>query len=453
MIKTGNRKPTVALVTLGCAKNTVDSEVMLGMFVRAGFDLTMEPEKSDVVVINTCGFIEDAKKESIDVILDVIELKKENPTLKIFVTGCLAQRYYKSLIKEFPEVDGFLGVENFHRIIDYIIDEKRDWIEWGPKGEGSFLYDHTTPRVLSTPPYMAYLKVAEGCSHSCSFCAIPLIRGPFKSRTGDSIIAEAKSHAENGVKELVLIGQDTSYWGRDLDSKPRLSDLLKELNKINGLEWIRLLYLHPDEVDDDLLRAMASSEKVVNYVDIPLQHVNPRILQQMKRGYKSDFRELIGRIRSIFNDDVAIRTTFLVGFPGETDFEFEPILDFLEEMKLDRVTAFPYSEEEHTEAYELDDKLDPEVGRVRYERLMEVQRDVSFFKNETFIGKTLKVLVESYEKENGKVVAVGRSFRDAPEVDGTVIFKSDTPIGDFVDVTITDARDYDLVGESDTGGK
>ncbi|MFH1515374.1 MAG: 30S ribosomal protein S12 methylthiotransferase RimO [bacterium] len=439
--------PSVALVTLGCAKNTVDSEIMLGQFAKHGFRINLDPQSADVIVINTCGFIEDAKKESIDVILDAVSIKQARPELKIFVTGCLSQRYYNSISKEIPEVDGFLGVENFNRIIEFIIDENRNTQNWAPRGERSFLYDHTTPRVISTPGYMAYLKIAEGCSHSCSFCAIPGIRGPFQSREIDSIVAEAQDHADNGVKELIIISQDTSYWGRDFKNKTHLADLLVKLNEIENPEWIRLLYLHPDEIDNRLLETIAKSNKVVNYIDIPLQHVNPRILKLMGRGYKADFRKLIGNIRSIFNNDVAIRTTFLTGFPSETDYEFEEILDFLEDTKLDRVTAFPYSDEDGTDAFNLDEKLDSEIGRRRYERLMDVQRDISFFVNESYIGKTLKVLVEDSTKEEGKVYIIGRSFRDAPEVDGKVLFRGNKLPGEFVDVKITDASDYDLIGE------
>ncbi len=448
--KTQTRKPNVAIVTLGCVKNTVDSEIMLGQFVKNGFQVSLDAPGADVIVINTCGFIEDAKKESIDVILDAIEVKKARPEIKVFVTGCLSQRYYKSLIKEFPEIDGFLGVENFHQIVEFIKDDNRNSEKWAPKGVGSFLYDHTTPRVISTSGFMAYMKIAEGCSHSCSFCAIPAIRGPFKSREMDSIIAEAIDHAKNGVKELILIAQDTSYWGRDFNSKIHLAELLEKLDEIDELEWIRLLYLHPDEIDDRLLETIASAKRIVNYIDIPLQHVNPRILKQMERGYKTDFRELVGNIRTIFDYDVAIRTTFLVGYPGETDYDFDEILDFLEDTKLDRVTAFVYSDEEGTKAYEHKDKLDIEIGRLRYERLMDVQCDISFFNNEKFIGKKLRVLVESSIKDEGKIMIVGRSYRDAPEVDGTVIFRGGNNMpGEMVDVIITDIQDYDLIGEID----
>ena len=439
--------PSVAIVTLGCAKNTVDSEIMLGQFVKHGFRINLDPQSADVIVINTCGFIEDAKKESIDTILDAVSIKQSRPELKIFVTGCLSQRYYNSISKEIPEVDGFLGVENFNRIIDFIIDEDRSPQNWAPSGKSSFLYDHTTPRVISTPGYMAYMKIAEGCSHSCSFCAIPGIRGPFQSRELDSIISEAKDHADKAVKELTVISQDTSYWGRDLENKSSLSDLLVKLNEIENLEWIRLLYLHPDEIDNRLLETIAASDRIVNYIDIPLQHVNSRILKLMGRGYKTDFRELIANIRSIFNDDVTIRTTFLTGFPSETDYEFEEILDFLEDTKLDRVTAFPYSDEDGTDAFNLDDKLELDIGKRRYERLMDIQRDISFFVNETYIGKTLKILVDGSTKDEGKIYITGRSFRDAPEVDGKVLFRGNLLPGVFADVKITDATDYDLIGE------
>ena len=443
----GKKNKLVAVITLGCAKNTVDSEVILGLLAKNGYAITLDPNSADIIVINTCAFIEDAKKESIDVILGIVELKKIRPNLKVYVTGCLSQRYYESIRKEIPEVDGYLGVENFHRIAELIEDENKSQSVWAPSGPGSFLYDHLTPRILSTPHYMAYMKIAEGCSHSCTFCAIPMIRGSFKSRTLESLVKETQDHATKGIKELILIAQDTSYWGRDLDEKSNLSDLLTELNKVDGLEWIRLLYLHPDEIDDRLLITMAKLERVVNYVDIPLQHVNPRILKLMGRGYKTDFRKLIEKTREIFNGDVAIRSTFLVGFPGETDDEFEEILEFLEDAKLDRVTAFPYSDEDGTEAFTMDDKLDPEIGRLRYERLMELQTEISFYINESFIGKTLKVLAETNSREDGKIVTTGRSYRDAPEVDGVVIFPGTVEPGKLVNVTITDARDYDLIGE------
>ena len=436
-----------AVVTLGCAKNTVDSEIILGLLAKNGYAITLDPNSADIIVINTCAFIEDAKKESIDVILDVVELKKSRPDLKVYVTGCLSQRYYESIRSEIPEVDGYLGVENFHRIAELIEDENKTQTTWQPTGTGSFLYDHLSPRILSTPHYMAYMKIAEGCSHSCTFCAIPMIRGSFKSRTMESLIKEAQDHASKGIKELILIAQDTSYWGRDLEEKNNLTDLLTNLNEIDGLEWIRLLYLHPDEIDDRLLNTMANLEHVVNYVDIPLQHVNPRILNLMGRGYKTDLQELIQKIKGIFGGDVAIRSTFLVGFPSESDEEFEEILGFLEDAKLDRVTAFPYSDEDGTEAFTMEDKLDPEIGRIRYERLMELQAEISFYINETFIGKTLRVLAESNTLEDGRIVTVGRSFRDAPEVDGIVIFPGTVEPGKFVNVKITDARDYDLLGE------
>jgi ribosomal protein S12 methylthiotransferase len=368
--------------------------------------------------------------------------------MKIIVTGCLSQRYYESLKEEIPELDGFLGVENFQKVAELLNDETKDISKWKPSKSGSFLYDHTTPRIMSTPPYQAYLKIAEGCSHTCTFCAIPVIRGDFKSRTPESIILEAKEHASKGVKELILISQDTSYWGRDLEKKYHLATLLEDLNKIEGLEWIRLLYFHPDEITDHLLKTMAELAHVVNYVDIPLQHVNPRILKLMGRGYKTDFRKLIKKIRDIFDDDVAIRTTFLVGFPSETDEEFEEILEFLDDAKLDRVTAFPYSDEDGTEAFNLPDKLHHEIARVRYETLMEHQSDISFAINEGLIGKILKVLVEGTVKKEGVMSMVGRSYRDAPEIDGVVIFRGIADIGEFIDVEITDARDYDLIGEA-----
>jgi len=448
MAETSKNQPkSVSVITLGCAKNTVDSEVILGLLAKNGYAISFDPYQADIIIINTCGFIEDAKKESIDVILDAVVLKKLNPRIKVFVTGCLSQRYYESLKKEIPEVDGFLGVENFNKIAEFISEEKKDSPIWKPGKSGSFLYDHATPRIMSTPPYMAYSKIAEGCSHTCSFCAIPMIRGAFKSREPESIIEEARVHALKGVRELILISQDTSYWGRDLEKKYHLSKLLEKLNEIEGLEWIRLLYLHPDEIDDKLLKAMAKLEHVVHYVDIPFQHVNKRILKLMGRGYKADFRSLIRKIRDIFSNDVAIRSTFLVGFPGETDEEFEEILDFLEDAKLDRVTAFPYSDEDSTEAYKMPDKLYPEIARQRYEILMECQSNISFAINESFIGKTMKVLVERESKENGRRAMVGRSYRDAPEVDGVVFFHGDAKVGEFVNVKITDARDYDLVGE------
>jgi len=437
--------PRVSLITLGCAKNTVDSEVMLGLFSRAGYVFASEAEAADIVVINTCGFIEDAKKESIQTILEACDLKAAHGGRKrVYVTGCLTQRYPGELQAEIPEVDGWLGVENFGDIIAAV--------EGGPvtalDGRGSWLTDDLTLRVTTTPKHYAYLKIAEGCDHTCAFCAIPMIRGKLKSRHPIGILQEAQRLVDAGARELLLISQDTSAYGNDLVGKPTLSWLLRELSTIDALKWIRVHYLYPDEVRPDLLRTMAELPKVCNYLDMPLQHVSPHVLKLMRRGWKHDFRKMLTEMRSIFEDRVSFRTTFLVGFPGERDVDFHELLEFQAEARIDKLTCFRFSDEEGTSSHELPDHVDAEVAQSRFETVMAMQADLSREIHEALVGDTYEVVIEGATEVDAGLL-YGRTERDSPEVDGLTYFPGSleaTPIGYFVEVTITEADDYDLYG-------
>ncbi|MEO7993494.1 MAG: 30S ribosomal protein S12 methylthiotransferase RimO [bacterium] len=439
------RPPKVALITLGCAKNTVDSEVMLGLFQRAGYGFAPEASNADIVVINTCGFIEDAKRESINTILEACEMKDGNPAKKVYVTGCLSQRYEQDLKHEIPEVDGWLGVENFGEVVTAI--------EGGTvtplRGGGSWLTDDLTLRVTSTPKHYAYLKISEGCDHTCAFCAIPMIRGKLRSRHPIAVLQEAQRLVDNGAKELLLISQDTSAYGHDLAGKPTLTWLLNELSTIDALKWIRVHYLYPDEVRPELLRTMAALPKVCNYIDMPLQHVSPHMLKLMRRGWKHDFRQWVTDLRGIFEDRVAFRSTFLVGFPGEREVDFDELLRFQADMRIDKLTTFRYSHEDGTSSFELPDPVDPEVAQSRLETIMGLQADLSREIHEGLVGDTFEVLVEG-ATEVDKGLLYGRTYRDSPEVDGLVYFPGSlesTPVGTFTEVTITEADDYDLIGK------
>lgn len=443
--------PSVALITLGCAKNTVDSEVMLGLFQRAGYRFTPEAADADIVVINTCGFIEDAKKESIQTILEACALKEEAAGRRVYVTGCLTQRYPGELQAEIPEVDGWLGVENFGEIIQAIEGQNVSPLA----GRGSWLTDDLTLRVTTTPRHYAYLKIAEGCDHTCAFCAIPMIRGKLKSRHPMALLQEAQRLADQGVKELLLISQDTSAYGRDLPGQPSLSWLLKELSTIETLRWIRVHYLYPDEVRPDLLRTMAELPKVCNYLDMPLQHVSPHVLRLMRRGWKHDFRAMLREMRAIFEERLSFRTTFLVGFPGEREVDFQELLEFQAESRIDKLTCFRFSDEEGTASHDLPDPVEPEVAQSRLETVMAMQADISREIHEGLVGSTWDVVVEGATEVDAGLL-YGRTERDSPEVDGLVYFPGDlaqTPAGSFVQVRMTEADDYDLYGELADGSQ
>lgn len=432
-------KQKVCLVSLGCAKNLVDSELMLGILKEAGAILVDKEDEADVLIVNTCGFIGDAKEESIEAILSLAEFKKTGRCRRLIVTGCLSQRYKDDLAKSMPEVDCFIGTGEFHRIAEAIREDFRERVLVGLP---TFIHDYTTPRIISTPGYYAYVKVAEGCSNHCSYCSIPSIRGEFRSRSVDSVLKEAESLAGQGIREINLIAQDTTSFGRDRGEG--LETLLKRLVKVDGIEWIRLLYLYPGRITDGLISMMKNEEKVLSYIDLPLQHISPPVLKAMNRQYtRAEVEKLIEKLRAKI-DGVTLRTSLIVGFPGESSKDFEELLSFVESARFDRLGAFMYSREEGTPAYSMKGQVPKKVKAGRLDAVMEAQREISLESNRRFVGERVKVLVESVNEEGLK----GRAPSQAPDVDGAVYVKGvEAAPGDFIEVIVTDASDYDLVAD------
>ncbi|GMU95202.1 MAG: 30S ribosomal protein S12 methylthiotransferase RimO [Ignavibacterium album] len=425
------RKEKVSVITLGCSKNTVDSERLMRQIQLNDIPMTDDPNKADTVIINTCGFIEAAKEESVNTILQAVALKNSGKLKKLIVAGCLSERYMNDLKNEIPEVDVYFGTEKYEEIIK----------ELG----GKFKYELLGERLLSTPSHAAYLKISEGCDHPCSFCAIPLMRGKHQSKPMELLIEETEFLAANGTKELILIAQDTTDYGKDIYGKKNLSELLNKLSEVKGIEWIRLMYAYPSHFPDDVIEVIADNPKVLKYVDIPLQHISDDVLKSMRRGVTSrQTYNLLYKLRKSI-PDITLRTTFIVGYPNETKRDFEQLVDFIKEIKFDRVGTFTFSVEENTSSFILGDPVSKEEKERRKQTLMEIQSQISLEKNQSFVGKTLKVLLESKESE----YYVGRSYRDAPEVDGEVLFKSDRKLkqGEFYNVKITDYDEYDLFGE------
>ena len=435
----------VNVVTLGCEKNLVDSEIMSGLVHARGYTLVDQPEDATVVIVNTCGFIDAAKEESVNTILNLAELKDTARLKALIVSGCLTQRYKQELMKEMPEIDGIVGTGDFHRIND-IIDEALGGKKPIYVGNPVFNYEETLPRLLSTPRHTAYVKIAEGCDNACTFCSIPIMRGKFRSRSIESILAEVKQLAAQGVKEISLIAQDSTNYGTDLYEGFKLPDLMNRVSEVEGIEWVRLHYAYPGFFTDELIETIASNPKICKYIDMPLQHSEDAILKRMRRpGRQRDVRELISRIRARI-PDVALRTSMIVGFPGETEEEFEKLCDFVQEMKFDRLGVFAYSQEEDTPANRLPDQLSDEVKQHRAHTLMEVQREVAQGNSAKYVGRTLDVLVERYDGRSD--VYIGRSQYDAPEVDGEVYVSGiRTELGEIRKVRITHAYEYDLSGE------
>lgn len=440
-------RTSVALVSLGCAKNLVDSEVMIGLLSEAGFEPVVNLNKADVLLVNTCAFIDEAQEEAIDTILGLAELKKKDPCRKLVVTGCLAQRFPEDLLREIPEIDAVVGTGDFARIVEVVkdtMDGKRvNLVSRQP----CFIYDETFPRRISTPRHTAYIKIAEGCSNRCSYCVIPFVRGKFRSRPIASIVEEARKLAQDGARELILIAQDTTRYGQDLYGKYALDKLLQEVCRIDEVEWVRVLYMYPTRVTDELIRVIAREPKVCNNVDLPLQHVDDELLKLMNRhGRHEDARQTIDRLRQAV-PDITIRSTFIVGFPGETEAKFQSLLDFLEEARLDRVGVFTYSPQSGTPASRFSGRVKQSVKERRRQEAMEVQRMISREKNASKIGQIMKVLIEGRAEES-ELVTIGRSQAEAPEIDGLVYIGNAHPEpGEFRFVRITDASDYDLVGE------
>ncbi|TVX97597.1 30S ribosomal protein S12 methylthiotransferase RimO [Cohnella terricola] len=435
----------VSVVTLGCEKNLVDSEIMSGLIHQRGFSLVEKPEDATVVIVNTCGFIDAAKEESVNTILNLAELKETARLKALIVSGCLTQRYKKELMDEMPEIDGIVGTGDFHRIND-IIDEALRGRKPVYVGNPVFNYEEKLPRLLSTARHTAYVKIAEGCDNACTFCSIPIMRGKFRSRSVESILAEVQSLADQGVKEISLIAQDSTNYGTDLYDGFKLPELLNRVSEVPGIEWVRLHYAYPGFFTDELIETIAANPKICNYIDMPLQHSEDTILKRMRRpGRQRDVRELIGKIRSHI-PEVALRTSMIVGFPGETEEDFEKLCDFVREVKFDRLGVFTYSQEEDTPANRLPDQLPDEVKQFRANTLMEIQRQVATENASKYVGRTLDVLVERYDGRSD--VFIGRSQYDAPEVDGEVyITNCPVQIGEMGKVRITHAYEYDLSGE------
>ncbi len=435
----------VAMIGLGCPKNQVDAEVMLSTLVENGFEITGSVEESDVVVINTCGFIDDAKKEAIENILAVCELKSEGIIKAIVVTGCLAERYQQQILDEIPEVDACIGIGANSNIAEVC----RKVIEGNKVADFPSKYELCLDgdRILTTPPHYAYLKIAEGCSNCCTYCAIPKIRGKFRSRSMESIVAEAENLALSGVKELIVVAQDTTKYGIDLYGKLMLSDLLKKLCKIEGIEWIRLLYCYPESLTDELIDTIASEEKICNYIDLPLQHASEGVLKRMNRtGSREILTDLIRKLRRKI-PDVVVRTTFITGFPGESDEDFTELCEFIDDVKFDRMGCFAYSPEEGTFAAKMDGQIDDDIKQKRSEIAMNQQLVIMENKQENKIGKTYKVIVDGFDEDN--LLYLGRTYMDAPEIDTDVIISSEEELfaGQFVNCRIISSVDGDLVGE------
>lgn len=434
----------VGMISLGCPKNQVDGEALLAKLKKAGYEIVNNIEDSDVMIVNTCGFIEQAKKEAIDTILEVAEYKNAGLISAIVVTGCLAERYQDEIIKEMPEVDAVLGIGANSDIVK-TCDKALCGIVTTSFPNKCYL-SINDERIISTPSHWAYLKIAEGCDNRCSYCAIPGIRGGFRSRTIESCIDEAKALAESGVKELILIAQDTTKYGQDLYGKYSLDILLKELVKIDGIEWIRLFYCYPQRITDSLINVIANEEKVCSYIDIPLQHSDKTVLKNMNRvGDGEDYRALISKMRKAI-PDLALRTTFMVGFPGETEEQFENLCKFTEDVKFDKMGCFTFSPEEDTPAYDMQNQIDDDVKVRRQEVLMNKQYSITEELNKQRIGRIYKVIIDTFDGEK----YVGRSYMDSPEIDSGIIFTCDNNlnIGDFVNVEITDYNGYDLIGEA-----
>ncbi len=439
-------KQKVSLVSLGCPKNLVDAEVMLGHLPADQYEITMAEAEADIIIVNTCSFIDEAKEESVETILDVAEHKNSGRCKLLVVTGCMPQRYRDELAKELPEVDLFMGTGDAPRITE-LLARARGGSPATEIGLPEFLYDHETPRLRSSPFYSTYVKIAEGCSNCCSYCVIPNLRGNLRSRSIDSVVAEVRRLVDEGVKEINLIAQDVTAFGQDRDDGSSLAALLRELVKVDGLMWLRLLYAYPDGIDDELLDLMATEEKICKYLDVPLQHVDDRILTMMNRRIdEAGIRDLLDRIRQRM-PDVTLRTSFIVGFPGENDAEYARLLAFVNEGHFERVGVFRYSREEGTAAARLDDQIPVRVKRARYHKLMKAQGRVSFRKNRERVGRIEPVLVEGYSEET-ELLLRGRSISQAPDVDGQVyITDGRAQIGDIVMLRITDSSDYDLIGE------
>lgn len=437
---------TILFISLGCDKNLVDSEFMLGQLYDAGYQIVEQEEKAEVIVINTCCFIQDAKEESIQTILQMAEYKKSGSLKKLIVSGCLSQRYQEEIFREIPEVDAILGTNSYDKILEAlcVLSEKERY--------ACFDTMDTIPsvnkkRVLSTPGHYAHLKIAEGCDKMCSYCIIPYIRGSYRSVPMEDLVAQATTLVSQGVKELILVAQETTLYGIDLYGKKSLHLLLDELNKIPGLYWIRIMYCYPEEIYDDLIASIKRNDKVCHYLDVPIQHASDDILKRMnRRTTKAELMEHINKIRKEI-PDICLRTTLICGFPGEEEQQHEELMQFINDMEFDRLGVFTYSPEEGTKAAEFTDQIEESIKQTRQAEAMELSEEVLYDKNQTLLGKEMYVMIEGKVADENSYV--GRTYRDAPDIDGLVFVTSEEELmtGDFVKVRITNAYEYDLIGE------
>ena len=432
---------------MGCAKNLVDTEVMLGILNDNGIELTPFASEADILIVNTCSFIKSAKEESITTVLNMAEYKTEGQCKSLIIAGCLGQRYKQELLDEIPEADAIIGTGAWHRIME-AVKETLQGNRVVLAGESEMIYDERTPRITTTPEYSAYVKIAEGCDNRCTYCAIPMIRGKYRSRTIEDIKAEVQRLAERGVKEINLIAQDSTNYGHDLYGQPSLARLLRELVKLEKLKWVRILYCYPKYFTDELIDLMAQEEKICKYVDLPLQHADNAVLKRMNRADTRESVEvLLAKIRQRI-PEVTVRSTFIVGFPGETAEQYQALRDFLEQQRFDKVGVFTYSREEDTPAYDLPEQVPEEIMQERYHDLMSLQCKISEELNCSLEGKILEVLIEGRDTEQ-EAVTYGRSYREAPEVDGQIYVEndSDSQPGDMIRVKIVQGFTYDVVGE------
>ena len=438
----------IALVSLGCSKNLVDSEMILGILARRGYKIVVDETEADLIIVNTCAFINDAKEESINTIINLGELK-EDRCKALVVTGCLANRYEKEIKAELPEVDAVVAINDNDTLIDFI-DNVAKQSGFMPVNDCRDI--HAGDRLRSTAPHTAYIKISEGCNNRCTYCVIPYIRGNYVSRPIEEIEEEVKSLAASGVREIIVIAQDTTYYGRDIYGKPSLEILLKRLADIEGIEWIRCLYMYPEKMTDELLDIIANNEKICKYLDIPIQHISDSVLKNMARKVKKkDIYELISKIREKIKG-VTLRTTLIVGFPGETEEDFEELKEFIKYAKFDKLGVFTYSKEEGTKAAEMDNQIPEKVKKQRYNEIMKLQQQVSLDNNQSLIGEKVKVLIEGIMPDG---MYFGRTYKDAPDVDGYAFVESDEnlPLGDFVEATVVKAVEYDLVCKYTKGEK
>jgi len=442
-----NKKQKVSMVSLGCPKNLVDAEVMLGVLSKQDYEITTDEREADIIIVNTCAFIKEAKQESIDAILDLAERKQDARCRTLIVSGCLPQRYQEELAQELPEVDIFIGTGDYPRIAEILAEKEHSSEQICYIGDPDYIYDESLPRLNSSPGWYSYLKIGEGCSNCCSYCIIPQLRGAYRSRPLEALVAEAEELAARGVKELNVISQDITRYGSDMHDGTNLETLLRRLVRIDGIKWVRLLYAYPDGITDSLIELIRDEPKICKYLDIPIQHISDPVLKRMKRrSSEQQIRTLIEKLRSEITD-IALRTSLIVGFPGETMEDFNSLTHFVEQAQFDRLGVFCYSREEGTLAADMPDQVSERIKRERHRKLMKAQARVSFRRNRLLIGKVEQVIVEGYSEET-ELLLKGRSSRQAPDIDGQVyITAGNANVGDIVNLKVTDSSDYDLIGE------